>query len=94
VTNEDHRETYRAAFESYRQMFAGMSDSGRASWFFISDESVLLSFDVAAGETVQQAKARHAVKLTAMADALESLPCAETESHTITDLRRLSELHR
>jgi hypothetical protein len=93
VISEDHLETYQAAFESYRAMFAEMSDSGRASWFFISDESVLLSFEVAEGETMQHAEARHAVKLTAMADALESLPCAEKERHAIADLRRLSQLH-
>lgn len=93
MASDDDPETYQAAFEAYRAMFAGMSDSGRAAWFFISDESVLLSFEVAEGETPQQAEARHAVKLAAMADALESLPCAKTERGTIADLRRLSRLH-
>lgn len=93
MASDDHPETYKAAFDSYRAMFAEMSDSARASWFFISDESVLLSFEVAKDETPKQAQARHAVKLTAMADALESLPCAEMERHTIADLRRLSQLH-
>jgi hypothetical protein len=93
VVNDDHPETYRVAFEAYREMFADMSDSARASWFFVSDESVLLSFDVANGETPEQAEARHAVKLSAMADALESLPCAEAARSTIADLRRLSRLH-
>ena len=61
--------------------------------FFISDENVLLSFDVAKGDTMRQAEAQHTVKLTAIVDALGSLSRAETERHTIADLRGLSQLH-
>jgi hypothetical protein len=60
------------------------------AWFFISGERVLLSFEVAEGESAQQAEARHAVKFAAMAKSLESLSCAETTRGTIVDLRRFA----
>lgn len=90
MVDDEHPETYRAAFEADRAMLAGTSDCARVAWFFISDERVLLSFEVADGESAQQAEARQAVKFAAMAKSLESLPCAETTRGTIVDLRRFA----
>jgi hypothetical protein len=93
MTAEEKQRIRSLAFDAYRDMFAEMSTDARACWFLISDESELLSFMVGKDETVAQASERHAIKLTAMADALESLPCAEVERKTIEDLRRLASAH-
>ena len=90
----DLQEFYKASFDAYFTMFSSMSDAARSTWFFVSDESVILSFDVGEGETVQAAEERHSIKLDAMADALEVLPGIPTSQTMIADLRRLAQLHR
>lgn len=93
MTNDEKQRLRSLAFDTYRDMFADMNADARACWFFVSDESELLSFIVGKDETMAQASERHAIKLTAMADALESLPCAQAEQKNIADLRRLAALH-
>ncbi len=46
MTAEEKQRTHSLAFNVYRDLFAEMSADARASWFFISDESELLSFMV------------------------------------------------
>lgn len=92
--SEGFQQFYKRSFDDYFATFSGMSDAARSMWFFVAEESVILSFDVGDGETVQHAEMRHAVKLQAMADALEALPNSADARDMIADLRRLVLLHR
>lgn len=74
-------------------MFAEMAPKQRAIWFFVAEESSLLSFPVGPGQTLQEAEAIHAVRLTAMADALAAQPLEKGDQAMVDDLRRLSQLH-
>lgn len=87
---DERQALYETMIEEYRAMFAGMDDAARASWFFTMDESVILSFDVSKDESNMQAEERHAVKLEAIATALNGLPCADKEQRTIEDLRTMA----
>lgn len=93
VTVTEAERLYKAALESYRDLFGPMDRAARSLWFLTMDEFEILSFPVLAGQDPQEASVRHGVKLAAMADALESLPDHEEWVHEANDLRRIARQH-
>lgn len=74
-------------------MFAEMEPKHRAAWFFVAEESSLLSFPIWPGQSLEDAKAVHAVRLTAMADALAAQSHEKGDKAMVDDLRRLAQSH-
>lgn len=74
----------------YQDIFIGMDDLARSTWFMVMDETEILSFDLGPDESLLQAEKRHAVKLHAIATALSGLPCAAKEQRTIEDLQTMA----
>jgi hypothetical protein len=93
LTEAEEQSVYEATLRDYSAMFAEMEPKHRAAWFFVAEESSLLSFPVAPGQTLQEAQAIHALRLSAMADALAAQPADRGGNAMVDDLRRLSQLH-
>lgn len=93
MNKDDGRLYYEAQLEAYRALLGSMDRQARSAWFFVVDESEILSFVVGPGETVEAASARHGIKLAAMADALEACAEPDVPSAQVADLRRLAARH-
>jgi hypothetical protein len=89
----EQKQHYDLALSTYRSLFGSMDESARAIWFFISDESEVLSFTVGRDETPDQASVRHGIKLAAMANALAEQLSADQPSSMVDDLLRLAAEH-
>ncbi|MGJ7538574.1 MULTISPECIES: hypothetical protein [unclassified Variovorax] len=93
MTKSEKQSIYESTLRDYLAMFAEMEPKHRAVWFFVAEESSLLSFPIGPGQTLQEARAVHAVRLTAMADALAAQQPWEGGKALIEDLLELSRLH-
>ncbi|QTS85221.1 hypothetical protein JLK41_18105 [Ectopseudomonas khazarica] len=87
MTQEEKDRLFAQLLSEYRELFADMDELNRTLWFAANEENELMSFIVESGESTDEAMERYKAKLLAIASALESLPCASTERHTITELR-------
>jgi hypothetical protein len=93
MTKSAKQSIYESTFQDYLAMFAEMAPKHRAAWFFVVEESLLLSFPVGLGQTLQEASTEHSIRLTAIADALAAQPPDRGDMATVDDLRRLAQLH-
>ena len=92
--HDERNGIYRECLSYYMAMFGSMDVAAQATWFFVNDEAEVVSFFVGPGESVEQASARHRIKLTAMADALAVLRGDDPHSASqVDDLRRIAAMH-
>jgi hypothetical protein len=91
---ESEQAIYESTLADYLAMFAEMEPKQRAAWFFVAEESSLLSFPVSPDQTPQEASAEHSVRLLAIADALAAQPPDKGDKAMVDDLRQLAQLHQ
>ena len=84
---------YESTLRDYLAMFSEMDPKQRATWFFVMEESLLLSVPIGPGQSLQEASAVHAARLTAIADALAAKPNAKGDEAMVNELHRLSQFH-